>query len=1018
MRVSCFAAVMAFAGTVVCAEPAAVHLVIENTDGTHTAGRELPLSDAQNSMARHVWAWTTEVPPRRFEPHADIAAELRKTKAHSLQVAIRGWSSPEELAALRVIAAPREMWLSVPEPLLPTFVPSREGRVTIPCGDPVRVRVVGPKASTIWQDVPSRAHAIDLSLRKPSADAVLRFRASDGGFAGRVFALALWRARGESIQLPQAQFASDGSGVMRIPSLPVSEVITLFVTSDRAAPQTISGTAAELSRTIRLPAPARISGRFLDDDRTPVAGVRVEAEAWVSSEAPVPSRSAATSDANGSWVIGGLPAGQAIVRTNAAGRVTFRKHVALEEGADLDLGAIPLPPSTDVFLDVMTADGEPVAGVRVTTDSGFRGTTDKKGRVTLQGLFAVEPNSVTLMASGYAKQTIELVPPLAEKERVVLERAFSVRGNVLDDAGGSVPDATAVLVAGPLQRRVNAAADGSLSFDFEPGKEFDLTIESPSFASVTRHEPAGRAGEIRDLGTIRLSAGRSVRGRIVDSADSPVEGARVWTIRTTAAGAVLAWAGGRIIQAMSDSDGNFELRGLEPGSVLLRVDAPEFARAYRHVLTDAEPVDLGTIELAAGTTVTIRARHDDARTARLDLRGEWFDADMLSAPVVEGEARLRHVPAGTFKVTVVNARAVVCERTVDVKENSDTTVECPPPMIVRGRVLLSGSPAYAGSLTWNRPSNADALINNRVSALGALQQDVYGLGSGTVVVPVRADGTFETDELRAGEWQVSWRSPEGGGTPDRTFIVPDRPDANLVVEFRGGVVRGRVVDVNDQPIARARVREIEGPSFAMSASDGTFTLTAVAPGTHRLQATLGPRASRVVDVLVTPDGPSPDVQLEIDDVERDVITIRVLGAVGNPLPNAFVFAERKILTTDGSGIARASYPEGRPKRVIVFANNEWAIADAAGEHEIVVRFATTGAMKIRSRTASGEAQVISMRGGDLSWMLERVGQFLSLGPDTPLVIRGLPPGRYEVRVGAAAAAVSVTTGSTATVDLP
>ncbi len=124
-----------------------------------------------------------------------------------------------------------------------------------------------------------------------------------------------------------------------------------------------------------------------------------------------------------------------------------------------------------------------------------------------------------------------------------------------------------------------------------------------------------------------------------------------------------------------------------------------------------------------------------------------------------------------------------------------------------------------------------------------------------------------------------------------------------------------------------------------------------------------------------------------------------------------------MLTADASGVARASFPEGLPSRLIVFAGNAWAFAEVGGKDDVTVRFTPTGAMTIRSETLTGEPQILSARMGDLSWMLERVGTFLTLAPDAPLVIHGLPAGMYEVRVGTDAATVTINADSTATVDL-
>jgi hypothetical protein len=211
----------------------------------------------------------------------------------------------------------------------------------------------------------------------------------------------------------------------------------------------------------------------------------------------------------------------------------------------------------------------------------------------------------------------------------------------------------------------------------------------------------------------------------------------------------------------------------------------------------------------------------------------------------------------------------------------------------------------------------------------------------------------------------------------------------------------------------------------MAGTDGAFTLTAVAPGVHRLQATHGSKASRVLDVTVEADKQADEVRFELDEVERNVLTVRVIGVDGQPKPNAFVFVEMKTLTADANGEARGAFPQGLRDGapIIVFAESAWAFGELrrSGDEDdpqsVTIRFVPPGALRIRSKTISGAPQILSARAGDLSWMLERIGTFLSIEPDSPLVVHGLPPGMYEVRLGADSAPVSITAGNTAAVDL-
>ena len=1013
-----------------------LHVVIATRDGTHTAAR-WPLTEAQLAEAKSIWAWTPRVPPLRIDargisPRADaVRAELARQASRPLDVRVRGWTRPQDLASIRVICAPSEMWASVPEALLPTYQLTKEGRVAINVRGATRIRVVSEAAGTMWEEVAPAVRSLDVVLRRPAADAELSFRSEEDGSAGRVFALAMSRRRSDAAQTIRAQYTTDDQGVLRIPALPASEVITLFVTSEHSAPETISGTASDLSRTIRLSAPAKIQGKFVDGDGNVLSGVKIEAEGWASAEAPAASRGSAVSDATGQWVVRGLPRVDVMVRASAEGRSTYRKRIDLAEG-DVDLGTIELSPSTGVALTVSTRDGTRLENVSVETDSGFRGRTDKKGSLTLTALPHDDATAVTLAASGFAKQTIRLTPPLQREEHVILERAFSIKGSVVTEDGRPASEVIAVVTNGPSYRREAVSSDGAFAFDVAPGQDFELTFESPTAAAASRKEQAGRPGEVRDLGTIRLPSGLAVRGRITDSASAPVAGARIWAVRPSAGGVVTAWAAGRTVQAVSNADGAFELRGLAEGPALLRVDAPDFARAYREVVVEAMPLDLGAIALVRGVTVTIRTDRANGSIARLDLRGGSLDADMVTAPVVEGEARLRHVPPGSYGLTVVKGRVVVCDRRVDVKQGADNFVECPPPMRVAGRVLVGGVPASGGTLTWLQPAQTDALIETRLSPMGAVQQSLYGLGGGIVPVPIRLDGSFETRELRPGEWKVGWRSADGVGTPDRSFTIPDTTEARILVEFDGAMVRGRVIDGDGQSVAGARIREIQGTLYSMAAADGVFTMTGVSPGLHRLQASLGAKASSVVDVVVEPRKEVPEVVLRLGDAEQNVLSIRVVGVNGEPKPNAFVFVEMatgviRTITADTNGIATTTTAEGigEAARLVAFAENTWAFgearraSDASGEQWAEVRFGRTGALRIISKSVSGSPVVSSPRvPGDLAWMLARLGSFVSVAPERPLVIHGLPAGVYEVALGSERLAASVSAGSVVTVELP
>lgn len=1007
------------------------HAVVEDRSGTYFAAA-LPLSDTQYDAAQSVWVWAEGTPPRRYPIAAmprdtdALMRELRKSVARNVEARVRGWSRPDDLAGMRAIVAPDEMWLTVPEDLLPSYPVTGKGVAVLPLQGRSRIRVLGKGFGSSWIRIPSPATVADVMLRRTS-DAELTLRRSDGSPASRSFATVMIASRGHARPEQQAQFAGDSHGRLRMASLPEADVLTLVISGEGTAPQTVSGTPSELTRTLVLTAAGEIAGRFVDEEGAVLAGVRLEAEAWIAQDVPAIAGASGISDDKGQWTLRGLPRNRVVLRATKEGRATFRKEVSLDHG-NVDLGTISLPRSPNVRFRVIDGDDRPIREALVKTDGGFSGKTGEDGIVTITGMSPMESVLLTATAPRFVKQTRTLTAPFPREGEIVLARAFSVTGRIVDDQDRPVPDAIVVATTGSKSQRMEASADGEFSFDISEGTEFDLRFESPTSGTHSRKEPEGREGELRDLGSIRLDVGGIVRGRVVDASGAPVAGARVWVIRPGTGGTAVSWVAGRVAQAMSGAEGDFELRGLATGPALLRVDATDFARSHRDVLVENDPVDVGSIEIDRGSTVTVAAIESEG-VARLDLRGEWVDADMLTAPVVDGEAILRNVPAGDYRMTVLQGRAVTCERRVSVMRGEGASVRCPAPMEVMGRVMLGGSPASGGTLSWRQASGTDSLIDTTMAPMGARQERIYGLGVGTINVPVRGDGSYESRQLRPGEWLVSWRSSDGAVTSDRTVNVPEQTLANLVIEYAGGMIRGSVVDAQGQPVQGARVREIQGSLFAMAAPGGTFTITGILPGRHRLQASLGAKSSSVLDFEIVEGKPVSDITFVLEDKRRNELAISVLGAQGEPRPHAVVFVEAagvvRTLTADAGGIATGAFPEGLPdgSRIVAFAANDWAfgrLRRSGGDEDsqtATIRFGATGRLRIKSGTKSGIPEIRSTDGGDLAWILSRVGFHHFLTPESPVEIQGLPPGAYEVSIESSNAIAMVSAGRETSIDL-
>ncbi|HET8799504.1 MAG TPA: hypothetical protein VFO89_17590, partial [Thermoanaerobaculia bacterium] len=298
-------------GAAVSPPAPALHAVIADASGTWAAAA-LPLSDAVRSRAKTVWVWAEDVPPRRYDiaalprEEAALLSDLRKNPGRVVQARVRGWERPDDLAGMRALVAPEEMWLTVPEELLPSYPLTSQGVAALPMLGRNRVRILGKGLGSSWIRATSPADVAEVMLRR-TTDAELSLRFGEGLPVSRAFATAMIASRGAARLEQQAQFVSDRDGRIRISSLPEADVLTLVVTAEGAAPRTVSGTPAELTRALTLSAAGEIAGRFVDERGSALSGVRLEAEAWIAQSVPAIAAAGAVSDDRGRWVLRGLP---------------------------------------------------------------------------------------------------------------------------------------------------------------------------------------------------------------------------------------------------------------------------------------------------------------------------------------------------------------------------------------------------------------------------------------------------------------------------------------------------------------------------------------------------------------------------------------------------------------------------------------------------------------------------------------------------------------------------------------
>ncbi len=984
----------------------------------------------------HAWIWSADSAPQRIDAR-ELDQKLPRAGQH-LAVRIDA-EHPKALAEAYLIAAPVDMWAEIPEDLLPTWPVPAAGKLDLPRDErPWRLRWAGHLRGSWWQEVPAGRNNWTIKS-SVAADRRLVVLDAQGHELDNATLTVLANRRGDKRIL--AQYRSDLDGELCLAKLPDQATLEFVVSQASHLPTTISSYPSGLPETIRLSPGFGITGRFVDADGQPLANVEIRADGWLSGSSGAGIARRAVSDERGHWSLAALPASEIGIAASLEGFAAFadridlgRRTVASSLTDTVDLGAIELLPSTELPVIVLDETQAPIAGATVEIGPDATYTTDRRGRAKLTQAPRHQGFEVKAHAEGHLPTDQRVVPPYPEELAIVLHRAFRAEGRFVDAEGVPVGSGSVRVTDGSRYQNHDLLPGGRFQLDLTPGRALALELRSPSARQLQVAVEPGAPGSTRDLGDLQAPPGIQIRGVLLRADDgSPVTGGQIWAPGASEQGDLVAWVEHNLIATTSGPDGHFELDGLPARPQLLRVDASGLARTHLRIEPDGPLNNIGEILLSAGTRLEILTdeaiKHADAR---VDLRGEWLEIDMLTASVVDGRSIIQHVPPGPATVTVLRGRELLCEERIDVPEHRNILeVDCQAGNThVAGTVTVGGQPAGGGQLIW-LPSDLTAqhgIIVNRASQLGARQQQTFGAGRPQVDVEVDAAGGFWSETLRPGVWQVSWLPPGGTMSPAQRVELPDNPQHELQLDFDGFAVTGQVVSESDQPVAEARVRNLAGSAFAFTDADGGFSLIGLEPGTHRIYARLGSQTSPLVDVVA--EQQEAPLTLTLEQHQDQQIEIQMTRADGHAAAGAFVFLERsdnihRMLTASADGRVKVALQPPAPEwvRAAGVDNGSWQLGPwmpvaEAQEQGIALTAQDTGSVHIESQTRRGWTGILSAEGWDISRLMTRLGMRLTVSPEQPLEVHHLPVGDYLLAIDDFSSRVAIRYGDLTTVEIP
>lgn len=433
---------------------------------------------------------------------------------------------------------------------------------------------------------------------------------------------------------------------------------------------------------------------------------------------------------------------------------------------------------------------------------------------------------------------------------------------------------------------------------------------------------------------LRVYQANTLRGRIVDPEGKPVAGASVLGCKD------LTWFHGQTmpVEATSDADGRFELRGVPIGDCVVRAYAPGFVlREYWiSALADSD-LEMPPLLREDGTTLAIAVdglAADEAAKTTLWLyptrHGTGFSVPKRLGEAVlaaEGTCRLTGLPDAEWHVEPTLPGVTFDPRSVTSKLGDRAPklqfkITRDGSTLVRGRVTDAAGKPLANqtmmcrtqrsqSLNGGRPGRATTDADGRfvldAPLVGGEPYSLHLVGSAYAFQQEKSQGMWGSSDPR---YLVRW---EDVADPARELAMVAVPVAKLTVSVRNG-------DKQPVPFLSLELQfdrepfQLNTVAYATTSRDGVATF----PGVHGAD----------VDVVVTGSGPAGSVrsapfrlvagqhqQLELVATAPGRVEGLVVDAGGKPLPGIRVSLRNVDAATgkqvDGSWICVPSDRLGR-----------------------------------------------------------------------------------------------------------
>lgn len=554
-----------------------------------------------------------------------------------------------------------------------------------------------------------------------------------------------------------------------------------------SSPITVDGTRAQTGIELVLEPGGTVEGKVVDTDGKPVASAEVRVV--VRGELFWRARRQALTGSDGTFAVTALPRrAMDVVASHDSGASAITGADLSGKDARIDV-TLTLDVRGVIAGVVVDKAGQPVGDAQVIATPVWSGNladqqawsvrgiqetvTDQGGAFQLTGMPGGQ-YKVRAGRPGASEELMSLATPVTAKPgdtklRLTLAGDGRVIGKVAL-ADGKPPGRFFIRIGDygmPF-----GAADGAFALPVAAGKH-TISISGPGFVEKRQPDVVVTEGKDTDLGTISVTPGRSISGRVLDASGAPVAKA------TVAAGALLTGGGKELYIATespgakdteTDQDGRFVLEGFNTG-----------------------PITVVAGKLDVGRSASVRVP-PGPNSATLDL---------VLAPTTALEGKI--VRDGKPAADVV----IIANPTGAVGSNFFTTT------------------GADGTFALDAIAPDEYIVYPMFGGGGPRPKDIY---TRRVNVPAGKRAKVEIDATPGtAAVEISVKDAEGAPAMAQVFMVEAAIDVASLEELRGGAWRVRMV-------AGMAASDAVVPIYMRGHMGGPVEITTARPNTHTVCA--------------------------------------------------------------------------------------------------------------------------------------------------------------------------------------